>query len=654
MTPIAKTAASVVGWSLGAAIALAACGTTATSTELDAEAIDLQHADGGSVAVRDARIDDRGADIGLDARPLPDSTAPPPRVRSVVFAHGDSDDLMTLATVRADGTGYQPVAGFGLLKLTERMFLIGRVNAEVERDGPFLLPGDAHSAVVLPKGRGVLKYFRESLGATDRFGFLLVRPSGQVEILYSTDNSNNTSAGLLRVLSPFIAVSDDGRLVATARNNRGDVVLARTDATTFKNGKTTIEIAPSPKPDSVQYLSLNIIKGELFFSTTRNGIASLWRVPIDGSAAPKHVDLASALGEEPPTIDAYPDSGGNGTVVVAAGKSVVDKTLLVVEPNGTVRRLTDKPGAPGSRGTYQPGVRLRVSPSGKWVAYVQDNRLWLASTSAPGTPQDLTNEKNVVPGKHEPRSLYWVGDDSLLFLMSDNVLHSGDLFRYELATKTLTNLTGQGGVTRPFVLSDSANISSIWRSPNGRYLYYLDAEWNTNDGQRNLRAIDLSNWTRLSVTSNAWISSVRLCATGSIAVLAGYAPAGSTAGRIWRFDQEKPTATAPTLQIAGDTTAITQIALSSTCDHAILAAERKGAAFDVYVASLTAPASLYRTYSGATQIHSALLTSAGGPYSVFAAGSAAQVGLRFVSLGSAASARAIHQGSKAYQVFGLD
>lgn len=584
-----------------------------------------------------------------DAQPVvdaPRTDGQPPASHRVLFAHGPVEKKNTFATIETSGNNYQPIGNLGFVYLDPvSMTLEGRLTDYIDpaANGPRVLTQLAYGPLQLPRNLGVLRWFGQpdSTGIVKTIGIMRLRPDAQLELLYAMPRTG-TAYKLAQDLSTNVAVSDDGRFVAAARQLQRGIVLMRADGTRYGAGKTYLEVAVTPTPDAIAAQSLTFVGHRLYFISTKGDLSTLWSMPADGSQPEKAVVLPQVAGKAPSWIDPQLESNNSGKLVVIAGSSSTNEDLLVLDPNGSSRNLTKAPTALGSRGEGygRPGnvtTQLRLSPSGSYVAYTKllsfnQVELWIAPTDGSSAARHLTEASNVSSNAfwRYVHHLRFIDDSSLLFVMGSSTVR-GDLYRYDRPSQTLTNLTKNGGTSKPFALDSAVDVFGLWRSANGRYLYYFeDPSQTIADPRRDLKAIDLLSNTVVSITKNAKLDATQRGIAGcqsKTVVLVGdpVARASATQHQLLIFDQDQATAAKPLTQLkpSGDML-IEALALAANCSTVLLSAGAASDAMEVYGGPLGAPSAIKRlspTLAGAKQLVSSYLSVASsGDVGVFAAG----------------------------------
>lgn len=558
---------------------------TRDAHRLDAGRLDASSADGASADA--GRLDAGSADA-----------APSMPVRKVVFAHGPASSYLTLASINTDGSNYQTIPGFGRLAF-DGLILRGQVIPawDVTNDQPASPLRLYYQPVLLPHRLGTLISYweRNALDVFDQIGFLLVRPDGRVDRLYTTRTFGSKQQIPLQDIFDSMSVSKDGRFTATARAKHDEIVLLRTDGSTFANGKSFFE-ARLPQPaDELLPASLTFAGSMLYFISRTGNQRTLWRMPRDGSHAPTIVKLAKVGGAQVSWIGEQIEATNSGLIVVAASAPSSGDDLIAVDSSGA-RNLTNAPATIDVRGDTVGAsytTRLRLSPSGKRVAFTRRlsaafRELWVTDSSGTASPLHVTNANNVGPSSlREIRHLVWIDDDTLVFVMGETEVRA-DLFRFNAATATLTRITGTNPPTKPYLLAGTGNYFGLWLSPNRRYLFYIDPP-------RHLYALDLSNWTARAITPSAAsdliYDSITHCA-GSSSMVVAAKPSVQNPGQsqqLFLFDQDQPAPATQVTQITDRGMTLAGTSVSADCGYVVTSVGWSIRAQEIYAGRITTP-----------------------------------------------------------------
>ena len=447
------------------------------------------------------------------------STAPPPAscalpVRQAAFVHGSSSSHMAAATINTDGTGYKAISSLGDIYVSYSTYLAGRVKEYY----PFTYNGPQEQAhlpyrpIYLPNGRGHVRWYRDNSGS-GRVGALHLRTNGTVAGLYSRSGTSSS------LFSYYMAVSNDGKYVASTRNKWG-VVLMRTDGALFPNSKYSVELDTSPLPYTVYSRSITIA-GDYVYAISRATSSSssqytLWSAPLTGKSGLTALALPKVGGVAPLYIDDEIASSADGKVIaVAAGSNSSNEDIIAINRStATAVNVSKNPGTYYDRGTtwgyYGSGSRLALSASGTHVAYVRSvpsgwKEVEVARTDGTGTPYPITSPTNFIATSINPYGLMFVDNDNLIFTAYKSSSY-GDIFRFHVPTSSVTNLTQHNGTTKPFNLDSLKSFQTfgMWLSPNKKYLYYIAYTY-SGSSMYDIKAIDLSTWTVKSITSGLYV-----------------------------------------------------------------------------------------------------------------------------------------------------
>jgi hypothetical protein len=553
-------------WLFILALAAAACSDRATSNDAAVDGGGDAKTDGVHEGLADAPVADALADslpdlVGLDGEAGPDGVADMSKIDHVVapdapafpqttvtFAYGSSPtSSMTLATIESDGSGYQAVSGFGTLAFTSATALVGTVKQKFQFSSglPYEETRMVYRPIHLPRGLGNLFWFRDSTAS--KVGMIIFRPDGTPVVPYTT-----TGMGALNLESSF-AVTPDGETVAGLRGQTG-IVLAKTNGTTFSNGKSYVELDFSSTPNQTNIQSLTLTPKSVLVLTGQSSppplVWTLWIAPADGSQPLSKVTFPTGVS----TTEIHNEiaAAEDGSVaVVLAGSNSSSREVIAVDSTGATVNLSNAPGSYKERSTTygdsSSGCQLAVSTSGTFVAFVKNTPttdLFVTKADGSITPVQVTGSSNVSATNRTIFSLHWF-DDQTLFFTAGTSAGTSDLFAWDTKTQTMTNLTQTGPTTKPFTLVGKLYIRGYWRSPNQKYLYYLDDPSNASDISLDLLGINLSTLTITAVTQNAILSngnsSYAGCTSDSRLIFAAtplYTTPGQ--GELYVYDMDAP------------------------------------------------------------------------------------------------------------------
>jgi len=437
----------------------------------------------------------------------------------VTFAQGSSTSNMTLATIDSDGTGYQKVPGYGTLYLSYYAYLYGRVKQyyPFTRNVPQQLTGQPYYPISLPNGLGHIKYFRDYNGGKYRVGVWLVKPDGGMEVLYTAPTSSTS------YLYNYFAVSDDGKWVASHNSSQKFVILMRTDGKKFSNGKNNLELKMSPQPYYIYPTSITLTNKFLYVITrTTSSYASkhtLWRAPADGSGQLKQINLPMVGGTSPMWIDdEIAFSADGNTAVVTAGKYYSSsysnsEDVITIDATGKAVNVTKAPANYEERGYswgyYSSYAQLDVSPSGKhvaWIKYMSSSKheLFVGKADGTGPHHFVTSPGNFSSTYVRAYNVKWMDDDNLIFTSYGSSASYNDIYRFQVSTATVSNLTKHSKATKPFTLCCGYHyIYGMWMSPNRKFLYYISYKQGSPYYTRDIKGIDLTTWKVVHITTGA-------------------------------------------------------------------------------------------------------------------------------------------------------
>jgi hypothetical protein len=354
--------------------------------------------------------------------------------------------------------------------------------------------------VALPGGLGTLYSFHRKLTGTS--GLLQITPGGKLTTLVEVPGIYQDT------LANRVALTPDGKFGAALQDSES-VLLFRTDGGTFgSSGKASIDVSPAAGVVTViKPRSLTFVGTWLYcVGAVTSGADLLLRAPADGSTPLKQVSLPKISDKVPAHIsDGLAASADGSTLAVLAGAGPSERDLLAVAAAaGTVTNLTQKPGTIAERGDQiglTNGAQLALSTKGTLAAYVVDGQeLYVVKTDGSMKPVHVTKELQFNAAVVIQLNLIFVSDSDLLWMAGDD-LSNLDLYRWDSATQQAHNLTGYGSTTVPFKGDGAMRPRALWRSPNGKWLYWI--EYRSDLYTTDLRAVDLSSWKVHAVTQGA-------------------------------------------------------------------------------------------------------------------------------------------------------
>ncbi|MCC6746533.1 MAG: hypothetical protein IT371_02680 [Deltaproteobacteria bacterium] len=453
---------------------------------------------GRTDALRDAQYGEGIGDIGTVDAALSAGTA--------LYVVTSDSDAFGLRTVSTDGRGTPaPVPGFaglvdfdGLrLASLHGLLPVRRDLARPDGEGPF-------RGIRLPGTLGTLYYFHRKLTGTS--GLLVITPGGILRVVHE-------AAGVYAdTLAEHVALSLDGRVGVAAQ--KGDrVVLFRTDGQPLPGGGSSLVLPSAVAVSSLQARSLTVVGGWLYVvGQTDRGAATLLRAPLTGAAPLEEVLVSRARGRASAWIgDQLAVSEDESRLLVPAGANAGAADLFVVEvATGLARRVTPSAGSLAPRGEVfgAEGGQLALSPTGKALAYVKEVQgkpeLFVAPTQVGGATAQLSD-----PGRFKDAVVafvnLWFPDDATLLFMAGAGPGRMDLYRWELTSGRLANLTGYGSIKAPFDGAGRFAPRGAWTSPGRTHFYWIEQDSLT--GARDLRGLRLPGGTPFPVTSQAYVAS---------------------------------------------------------------------------------------------------------------------------------------------------
>jgi len=479
--------------------------------------------------------------------------------------------------------------------------------------------------------------------------------------------------------------------VATHRPRKG-LVLMRTDGTTFPNGKTYLELDPSPAPYYIYPYSVTIA-GKYAYMISRATSSSssqhtLWRAPVDGSAALTAVSLPRVGGSVPRWIDdeiAFAESSDH--IVITAGSSSTYEDVIAIDGTGPAVNITRSPGNYEERsntwGYSSSGCQLAISTKGTWVAYMKytsyyRHNLYVARADGTGGRVYVTSSSNFNGLYVRAYSLKFVDDENLIFTAYGSSSSYGDLFRVHAPTGTVTNVSKVGDATRPYSLPASSiyyhRIYTMWLSPNRKYLYYLYRRYGSPYYTSDIKAVDLSTWTLKDITKGAEVYSspetMAACDNGSTLFFAAEPKAASyTKLQLFMFDMDRATPAVQLTSISAPTSStynyIYDVTPSPDCKHVAFRAGYSSK-YDLYtvsvgstpylVANLTNSAKM----SGSHNVYDYMAFSRDSTQLVWFSGSASNrmvMKMAPPGMGPCCTPRTVYSGTGSYrywQLFGVN
>ena len=309
-----------------------------------------------------------------------------------------------------------------------------------------------HSGLSLEQGRGTLLSYHNALSG--RSGLAQVGRDGEVRKLVEVDGLKQ---GLI---APWVAI--DGKvergaaLVAERR-----ILVFRLDGLAATPGNAPLELALPPEVERLDAASLSFV-GEWIVvrADLAQGTPTLLRGPSDGSAALEPLPLGDPGAS--PFVAADPLACADAPVVLLrAGASAEAAMLYWIDlATGDTVALSEAAAIAG-RGASFGGEegRLAFGAACRKVAYVQElggrHSLILAELDRAGGVQrtELTaadGVRFVSEGPLRIANLRFTASAGALVFMAGINTNQFDLYRYDLSSGQLTNVSGIGATAPPF------------------------------------------------------------------------------------------------------------------------------------------------------------------------------------------------------------
>lgn len=381
---------------------------------------------------------------------------------------------------------------------------------------------------------GDLYCFQDKSTSPDTFGFMLAQ-GGSVPTLLSSSLLPGTgnAEGQNQVFQPEIAVHANLMLavedreatdpIAPGQNDR--VHLFTLDGSNLAiTGQPAADITPaSPTLMGIAAESLTLTADHLFFvgstSTSTPATGLLFSAPTDGSAAAQvTIPNVTASGMAPTVVDGELRYSDDRTMVVfQAGTSASEEDLFVlrdITPGGfTLLNLSTFATSTEIEefGDSSDGLdnQVAISPGNAQVAFVTrdagSDELWVVAADGMTAAVQVSGATNFSADVDDFIELWWATDDDLLFFAGTATTLT-DLYRYQVSTGALTNLTQTNGQTAtPFTGTPPATIDNdgTWRSLSGNNLYFLrDTPSTAPQLVLNIVAVDLLLFGLTDVTGN--------------------------------------------------------------------------------------------------------------------------------------------------------
>ncbi|MFH1130070.1 MAG: hypothetical protein V1754_01965, partial [Pseudomonadota bacterium] len=204
------------------------------------------------------------------------------------------------------------------------------------------------------------------------------------------------------------------------------------------------------------------------------------------------------------------------------------------------------PGPTAPRGTTfgsTSGSKLALSPLGTQVAYVQNysgvDELFVVQTDGTGVSVQITYQTRFASGVNQIANLFWANENNLFFMAG--AVGGFDVYKWDVAAATATNLTGYGSKTQPFDGLGEFSPMGEWVSPNGGWLYWIEYSLQTNE--RSIGGVDLSSFKVVKVVEHVdfgqGIGSFSPCSNSGMLYFSAKPDFQKELYEIWGFDQNQ-------------------------------------------------------------------------------------------------------------------
>ena len=361
----------------------------------------------------------------------------------------------------------------------------------------------------LPGALGTVYYYHRKLSGMS--GLMVVRPKGPPVVLLEVSGLYSDT------LSSTLGFSSDGTLGAVVEG-KTKVHIFRTDGTTFTGGKAVVEVTPPSTVGtftSFSSSSLTFAGGHLYcVGKDKTKGDMLLRAPADGSATLSPITLPKSAGATPTAVNpqVVVSADGKSMALTAGSMSTVTDLYLLDLASGKAHNVTASPSYIAYRGSYfgNVGGQMALSPKGGQVAYVKwvngTPELYVSSTTAGAKPALLSANNQFRATVAAFYNLIFPDEKNLLF-MAGQVYYYMDLYRYDVATKKLANLSGSGSTARPFDGQGDFSPQGAWLSPNGKWFYWVGYDYYASPSPTaDIMAVDLNTYKHSKITSGARVS----------------------------------------------------------------------------------------------------------------------------------------------------
>jgi hypothetical protein len=548
---------------------------------------------------------------------------------TVMYAAATAADVFAVRTVSSTGQskpqvvpGWNGFIGFEPLSLTSLQEHVplspDRPRVTQEEPAPF-------RGIGLPGGLGTLHYFHRKLLGTS--GLLVVSPQGALSVLFEIPGIYASTLG------GHVALDTTGKIGAAVRG-AAEVRLFRTDGSTFAAGSPWTDVSAKVLPlVQVRPASLTIGAGWLYcIGQDSSSKDHLLRAPLDGSATLVEVPLPPSGGQVPVLMGDQMASSTDGTrLALAAGAGASQQDLYAVAvASGSATNVTSAPGQLAERGNDFGDVTglLALSPQGTLVAYVKlvqgMDEVFVARTDGGQAPVQVTKDSQFQPQAAVFSNLHFPDENTLLF-MAGTTVGEQDVYRWDHAQGTATNVTATGSTTSPFAGQGRLWPKAGWVSPGAKWLYLIAQEVASQDV--NLFAVSLGSFSSVKVTSKIQIQAqpglITACPGNGMVYFVAKPDPSLYANEVWAFDQNtaQPAAKLTTMSPGGTTPWVVQsLTLSQGCTHLAWSAGGSAQLRDLWVLSTSSPGAAKKLTATPSFVGSSLALTPGADRVIYGSG----------------------------------
>lgn len=451
------------------------------------------------------------------------STAPGPPTAWPGLSPDFDIEVMGLA-------GFQPLSssgGSGVHPYWRRQLgTLGGIQAmHVGRNGAFPYQKTFH---------GDLYCYQDKSTSPDTFGFMLAQ-GGMVPtplaatVIQGTGSAEGTNQPWQTEVAIhgnlLMAVEDREAVDPIAPGQNDRVRLFTLDGVSLAaTSQPSADITPAtPSLVGIAAESLTLTADHLFFvgsvsnSTPATGL--LFSAPTDGTVATQvTVPDVAVAGTAPTVIDGeFRYSDDRTMIVFQGGTSTTEEDLYVIRditPGGfNILNLSAFASSTEIEefGDASDGLdnQVAISTGNAQVAFVTrdagSDELWVVATDGMSPAVQVSVASNFAPEIDDIIELWWADDDNLLFFAGTTSVLT-DLYRYEVSTGLVYNITQTNGQTTvPFTGTPASTIDNdgTWKSLNGNYLYFLrDTPGNAPQLVLNIVGVDLLLFLPTDITGS--------------------------------------------------------------------------------------------------------------------------------------------------------